>query len=146
MMLRIPALILVLCLACGAHAQQAGFIYFEAQQPVSPSQLKLLVEPLMALDATAEIFHSDDFRIVQLKSANLQPEGIYRALLETQGIGLLPGTRSAADLGINNTPAVPVYMATGDETADRARYRAAVEQWNALHPDQPYSVNPVHLR
>lgn len=146
MMLRIPAFILTLGLACGAHAQQAGFLYFEAQQPITQQQLKLLMEGIQTLDATAEVFHSDDYRIVQVKSANLQPEAIYRAFLETRGVALRPGTRTPEELGINNRPAVPVYVATGDAAADRARYRAAVEQWNALHPDQPYSVNPVHER
>lgn len=130
----------------GSFAQGPGFLFFEAAQPVPPQGIKLLHEAIAGVDPLVELFHSDDRTILQLKSAALQPEGIYRAAIEAKGIALRPGLRSADELGINNQPAVPVYVATGDAAADRARYRAAVELWNAQHPDQPLSPTPVHER
>ena len=38
----------------------------------------------------------------------------------------------------------PVYIVTGDEAADLARYQAARELWNAAHPEAPIAA-PVHL-
>lgn len=129
---------------CGAMAQGPAFIYFETLSPVAPGQLKRLTETLVSVDAGAELFHSDDYRILQLKSSSLQAEGIYRAFLEANGIQLKAGTRTAEDLGLNAAPTVPVYISTGDEQADMARYRAAVDQWNTVHPQQPISAMPVH--
>ncbi len=128
----------------GTQAQSPAFLFFETVNPASAGQLKQLTESLTQLDATAELFHSDDFRILQLKSSALQPEGIYRAFFESKGIQLRAGTRTAEELGLNAVPAVPVYVSTGDEQADQARYRAAVDQWNAVHPQQPISSTPVH--
>ncbi|MFN3875599.1 MAG: hypothetical protein ACK4L7_06775 [Flavobacteriales bacterium] len=133
-------------MCAGSHAQQAGFLFFEAAQPVSPQGIKLLHEALSGVDPLAELFHSDDRTILQLKSAALQPEAIYRAVIEANGVALRTGLRTAEELGIYNAPAVPVYVATGDAAADGARYRAAVELWNAQHPEQPLSPIPVHER
>lgn len=141
---RISALLLALGMAWGASAQEARFLYFEAQQPVTHAQLKMLVEPLLQLDPQAAVFHSDDMRIVQVRSTTPHPEGVYRALLEGQGIALKAGLRTPEELGINTPPAVPVYVATGDDAADAARYRAAVELWNAQHPGEPLSPAPIH--
>ena len=146
MKLRYPALVAFVILVINARAQQSQFHYFEAAQPVPVAQLKHLTEALASVDANAEIFHSDDRRILQLKSSTLQPEAHYRAVIQARGIVLLPGTRTADELGINNQPAVPVFVPTGDEPADMARYRAAVEQWNAVHPEAPLSTSPIHHR
>ncbi len=146
MMLRNTLLLALLITVISARAQQSQFHYFEAAQPVGVAQLKHLTEALASVDANAEIFHSDDMRILQLKSSTLQPESHYRAVIQARGIVLLPGTRTADELGINNQPAVPVFVPTGDEPADMARYRAAVEQWNALHPEAPLSTTPIHHR
>lgn len=134
----------VLLAVPGIKAQGPSFLFFETVNPASPGQLKQLTESLMQLDASAELFHSDDLRILQLKSSNMQAEGIYRAFFESKGIQLRAGTRTAEELGLNIAPAVPVYVSTGDEQADMARYRAAVDQWNAVHPQQPISSTPVH--
>lgn len=128
----------------GTMAQGPTFLFFETVNPADPGQLKRLTEALTQVDANAELFHSDDYRIMQVKSNNMQPEGTYRAFLESNGIQLMPGTRTAEDLGLNAAPAVPVFVPTGDEQADQARYRAAVDQWNAVHPQQPISATPVH--
>jgi len=140
-----PFLLAALLLSMsGAMAQSPAFIFFETVNPATPGQLKRLTEALVAVDAGAELFHSDDYRILQLKSSSVQAEGIYRAFFESNGIQLKAGTRTAEDLGLNASPAVPVYIATGDEQADMARYRAAVDQWNAVHPEQQISATPIH--
>ncbi len=146
--MRLKLLLGVACLiaAASVRAQQGQFIYFEAAQPVSMGQLKQLTEALLSVDANATVHHSDDMRIVQVKSSTLQHETVYRSAMQARGVVLLPGTRSAEELGIHAQPAVPVYVPTGDDSADLARYRAAVEQWNALHPEAPLSSTPIHHR
>ncbi len=146
MMLRTTALMLVLGAGLIARAQAPGFHYFQAAQPLTTAQLKLATEAVMNADPYAELFHSDDRTIVQVKSPQLQPEALYRAAIAAQAVTLLPGTRTPDELGVNPAPAVPVYVPTGHEAADLARYRAAVEAWNAAHPDQPLSPTPVHAR
>jgi len=146
MMLRYTLAFALLAIAAGTRAQQSSYLFFEAAQPVPSAQLKMLVEALTAVDANAELFHSDDQRILQLKSSTVQDEAVYRAAIQGRGIVLLPGLRTADELGINAQPAVPVYQPTGDEAADMARYRAAVEQWNALHPEAQLSTTPIHHR
>ncbi|MFZ1692583.1 MAG: hypothetical protein WAT74_05210 [Flavobacteriales bacterium] len=146
MMLRNTLAIALLTVLVSARAQQSPFLFFEAAQPVSQQSLKLLHEAIAGVDPQAQLFHNDDLTILQLKSAALQPEAIYRATIEANGVALRPGLRTADELGINTVPAVPVFVATGDAAGDRARYRAAVELWNAQHPDELLSPTPVHER
>ena len=99
-------------------------------------------------DPSADVFHSDDMRIIQVRQSGGLTEQGYRTAITQAGVDLLPGTRTAEELGLNQVPAnsPPVYVATGDEAADVARYQASVSQWNAAHPDQQVSTTPVHLR
>ncbi len=62
------------------------------------------------------------------------------------GVALRAEAPTAEELGPNtidpNGP--PVYVITGDETADQARYSTAVELWNSTHPEQQFSTTPIH--
>ncbi len=148
MLLRFLPLIALLATTSLAKAQAPSFLFFEAEQAVERGQLKFLIEAVKNADASADVFHSDDMTILQIRhNGGLSEEG-YRTAIQNAGIALRPGTRTPEQLGMNvvdaNRP--PVYVATGNETADQARYRADVEQWNAAHPDQVLSTTPVHAR
>jgi len=104
MMLRTTALMLVLGAGLIARAQAPGFHYFQAAQPLTTAQLKLATEAVMNADPYAELFHSDDRTIVQVKSPQLQPEALYRAAIAAQAVTLLPGTRTPDELGVNTGP------------------------------------------
>ncbi|HRH39807.1 MAG TPA: hypothetical protein PK760_15765, partial [Flavobacteriales bacterium] len=126
----------------------AGFIYFESEQPITASQYKQAIEHVSDMDPQAGVFHSDDMRIVQVRTSTYRTEQDYRSAIALAGITLKAQTKSAEELGINAAPAngTPVFTSTGDVNADRARYRAAVEQWNAAHPDAQLNITPVHER
>lgn len=146
MMLRTLLTSLVTAAALTGSGQSPQFLFFQSETPVTRSQYKFVIEAVMNVDAQAEVFHSDDMTILQVKSPNMQGEQVYRSAITGTGIALQPGLRSAESLGINITPTVPVYVSTGNDADDLARYQAAVAAWNAAHPEQQVSSVPVHLR
>ena len=147
MNLRYPAVIVLTMLTLLVRSQAPSFIFFGTVSPVDRSLYKHVIEAVKDVDPTAEVFHSDDMTILQVRSTSNLGEGFYRSAIETTGVSLLPGTRTPEELGstqVNpNTP--PVFLVTGDDAADRARYEAAVQQWNLAHPDQPIGT-ALHLR
>lgn len=141
----VRSLVLTAFLApCVCWAQTPEFFFFEATEPLSPQQFKLVVEAVEAADPQAGVFRSDDYGILQIKTSGLLTESDYRQTVADLGITLRPGLRSAEELGIGRVPDVPVFVATGDDEADLARYRDAVDAWNNAHPDQLLSPVPVH--
>lgn len=145
---RTLASLAVFALASIAFAQSPGFSFYRAATPVDRSQLKLIIQAVKDVDPSADVFHSDDMTILQIRHQGALTEQVYRHAIEQAGIGLLAGSPTAEELGLNQVPVggPPVYAATGDDAADQARYAAAVEQWNVAHPDQQLSTTPVHLR
>ncbi|MCB9183958.1 MAG: hypothetical protein H6591_08565 [Flavobacteriales bacterium] len=127
-----------------AAAQAPGYLFFQAEAPLTNVQHKQVIESVTSLDPYAQVFHSDDMTIVQVKSSALLDQASYRGAIQSTGVALAPGLRNPEELGIGALPAVPVFVSTGDDEADMARYRTAVEDWNASHPDQPLSTIPVH--
>ncbi len=146
MLIRTLPIVLLLGTVAAAHAQSSGSIYFECEPAMAPSQYKMAIEQVMAVDPNAAVLYSDDMTIVQIRTAANTSEQAFRDALTQAGITLKPGTRTAEDLGLNavdpNRP--PVYVVTGDAGADDARYRQAVETWNATHPTEQYSTSPIH--
>lgn len=144
---RYTVLFVFALVASAAWSQATNFIYYESATALDRSVYKHVIEAVQGADPTAEVFHSDDMRILMVRSTSGLPETAYRAPIESAGISLLPGTRTPEQLGLNqvdpNRP--PVFVSTGDEAADRARYEAEVARWNQEHPEQPYGT-PVHLR
>lgn len=142
-------LLVSLLMLAGASlcAQSTGFHYFRAAEPFNRSQYKVMISAVMDADPMAEVFHSDDMTIIQVKAAGGLTQEAYRQALTGAGIALLPGTLTAEEV---NPPAPadapPVFVATGDEATDLARYQAAVEAWNASHPENQISAVPVHRR
>ncbi|MBK8500645.1 MAG: hypothetical protein IPL52_17930 [Flavobacteriales bacterium] len=148
MLNRTLSVFLALGLAVAVQAQAQAYIFFEAESAFDAAQMKFIIQEVKDADPTADVFPSDDLTILQVRHYGGLAEAGYRQAIERAGITLRPGTRSRADLGLDavDPNAPPVYVVTGDATADDLRYRAAVEQWNAAHADQPMSTTPLHNR
>jgi hypothetical protein len=129
-----------------AHAQGPQNSYFQFTEPITRGQLKALMQVMADVLPTVEVHHSDDMRILQLRHDTNTSEQAMRQAVAQAGLALLPGTRTPEELGLTAQPAAPVYIVTGDEAADLARYRTAVEAWNLAHPGELLSPIPVHIR
>lgn len=148
MLNRILPLLVTMALAPMVKGQTPGYIFFETTAAVDMSQLKFIIEAVQNADPAADVFHSDDMTILQVRHSGGLTEAAYRVAIEQTGVALRPGTRTAEDLGLNQVDAnaPPVFVVTNDPAADELRYRAAVEIWNAAHPDQLMNATPVHSR
>ena len=148
MSLRTLPLIALLATASLASAQTPQYLFFQAETAIDRSQFKFIIEEMMNTDPTAEIFHSDDMTVFQVKVSSGANEAVYRDAIQRTGVNLRAGTPDLVALGL--TPAVvdgpPVFMVTNDPEADRARYQAAVELWNEAHPSEPMNAVPLHDR
>ena len=146
MLSRLSSIVLLLAFGIGAQAQSPGYYFFRSEAPVQPGQFKALIEAVMNTNPNAEIFHSDDMTILQVKHNGVLSEQEARTLITGAGVALRAEAPTAEELGPNtidpNGP--PVYVITGDETADQARYSTAVEIWNSTHPEQQFSTTPIH--
>jgi hypothetical protein len=125
-------------------AQQAELLHLRTQQPMSESNLKFVIQSVVDIDPMAKVTWSDDLTIIQVRcNPSVSVEQV-RAAINGAGVALQPGLVDPATLFPAPGTTEPVYIVTGDEAADKARYRAAVEAWNALHPEAPIG-EPVHL-
>jgi len=125
-------------------AQAEATRSFEVTNTFDRSALKFVIDAVANVDPMGLVTYSDDMRIVQVKSNQLS-EVEMRTAIESTGLQLREGL---ADLSSYlpapdpNTP--PIYVVSGNDVEDQERYRIAVTNWNAAHPDQPYSVSPLH--
>ena len=70
-----PHMVLVALLAAfAAWAQGPSFVYFRADAPLDASAYKMVLSQLMDLDPQAEVFHSDDMTILQVKRGAVSDE------------------------------------------------------------------------
>ncbi len=140
-----PILVQVALLAAfGAWAQGPAFVYFQTDAPLDRAAYKMVLSQVMDLDPQAEVFHSDDMTILQVKRGTVSDEQL-RAAITSTGVALRPGTVDPATLQPAPVDGPPVFVVTDDPAADLARYQAAMATWNAAHPDQPVSL-PIHLQ
>ena len=117
---------------------------FEVADTFDRSALKFVIEAVVNVDPMANVTYSDDMRIVQVKSAQLS-EAEMRTAIESTGLQLREGLADLSTyLPAADPNAPPVYVVSGNEVEDQERYRTAVDTWNAAHPEQPYSVTPIH--
>lgn len=117
---------------------------FEATSSFDRSNLKFMIEAVTNLDPMAKVMYSDDMRIVQVKSSHLS-EAEMRTAIQSTGLQLREGLADLSTyLPAPDPNAPPIYVVTGNEEQDLERYSTAVTEWNAAHPDQPYSVSPLH--
>ena len=133
-MKQLIAFFLPLFFSVAAIGQTTEISYYQTSSVFDRTQLKFMISALQDLDPGAEVFPSDDMRVIQVNSTNLDEQQIRGALVST-GVSLEPGVPDLEAL-YGAPPAVPVYVPTGDPQADHARYVAEVEQWNQDHPEQ----------
>ena len=129
--------ILLLALGLGGmelHAQQHSF--YQAADTFDRAQLKYVMEAVADAFPDAEVFPSDDMRVLQVKTTTPVNDAELRSAIASAGVQLLPGTPDLKAL-YGEAPDVPMYVDTGDPPADHARYVQAVNDWNEAHPDQP---------
>jgi hypothetical protein len=142
---RRPLLLLVaLVAAFGAFAQAPSHVFFRTETPMDRTALKMVIGQVVDLDPAAEVFHSDDMTIIQVKRGTAT-EAQLRAAIGQAGVALRPGTVDPLTLQPAAVDGPPVFVVTNDPADDLARYQAAMAVWNAAHPDQPVSL-PVHLQ
>ena len=68
-MTRRPLLAMAAILAAfGAFSQAPSFTFFQAEAPLDRTALKQVIGQVMDIDPLAEVFHSDDMTILQVKS------------------------------------------------------------------------------
>ena len=148
MLLRTLPLITFLATASFASAQTPQHLFFQAETAIDRSQFKFIIEEMLSTDPTAEVFHSDDLTVLQVKSTSGLGEATYREAIQRTGVSLRAGTPDLVALGL--TPVVPegppVFMVTNDPAADRARYQTDVARWNETHPNEPMNATPLHDR
>src|SRR5690606_23302487 len=116
------------------HAQQHSF--YQAAETFDRAQLKYVMEAVTDAFPGAEVFPSDDMRVLQVKTTAPVNDAELRSAIASAGVQLLPGTPDLKAL-YGEAPDVPMYVDTGDPPADHARYVQAVNDWNEAHPDQP---------
>jgi hypothetical protein len=140
-----PYLVVVALMATfTAWAQGPSFVFFQANAPLDAAAYKMVLSQVTDLDPLAEVFHSDDMTILQVKRGAVSDEQL-RAAITSAGVALRPGTVDPATLQPAPVDGPPVFIVTDDPAADLARYQAAMAAWNAAHPDQPVGL-PVHLQ
>jgi hypothetical protein len=139
----LPALAVLLALSSkGQYTEQ---LHLRTATPLDASALKHVIQAVMDIDPLATVSWSDDLTILQVRrNPGISVEQV-RAAITGTGVGLQPGLVDPATLFPAPGTTEPVYIVTGDDAADQARYRAAVEAWNALHPEAPVG-EPIHLK
>jgi hypothetical protein len=139
-----PALVVVAFLATfTALAQTPSYVFYRTEAPIDRADLKQIIGQVTDVDPMAEVFHSDDYTVIQVKLGSVS-EPMIRAAITQAGVALRPGTVDAATLQPAPQDGPPVFLVTDDPAADRARYQAAMEAWNAAHPEAPVTA-PIHL-
>lgn len=129
-----------------ASAQADGLRSFEAQAAMDRSNLKYVIQAVRDLDPNGEVFHSDDMKIIRVRSSAQITDSELRSAIQATGVQLRAGTPDlAAYLPAPNPDTPPIFVVTNNETEDLARYQAAAAVWNQAHPDRAVAITPLHL-
>jgi hypothetical protein len=108
--------------------------------------LKHVIQAMVDIDPNAQVFHSDDMMIIQVKASAAVSDSEIRSAIQSTGLQLREGTPDLSTY--YPAPAAdspPLYVVSGNESEDLERYRAAVAAWNLQHPDQQYDAVPLHM-
>lgn len=125
------------------HAQSPDGRYYRTTAEIDRTALKFVIQAIVDLDPNAKVFHSDDLRIIHVKANPSVSDTELRAAMASAGVPTEPGEpdmRAYLPEPTADTP--PIYVVTGNETEDLARYRAFAEVWNVAHPDRAVNVDP----
>ncbi|MEZ4740277.1 MAG: hypothetical protein R2818_13195 [Flavobacteriales bacterium] len=129
-----------------AVAQSNGLRSFEATSAMDRAALKHVIQAVVDIDPGAEVFHSDDMRVLQVRANAQVSESDLRAAIQGTGIQLREGSPDlSAYYPAPSLDTPPIYVVTGVESEDLARYQAAVAVWNQNHPEQQLSATPLHM-
>jgi hypothetical protein len=127
-------------------AQADGLRSYEAAEALDRADLKFIIQAVTDLDPMAEVHHSDDMRILQVKADAQVSDAEIRGAIQAAGTQLREGSPDLSAYAPAPTPdSPPVYVVTGNEAEDLARYQAAVAAWNLNHSDQQYEAVPLHM-
>ncbi len=119
-------------------AQDTAIRYLQTEAPLDMMGLRTLHEVVHNIDPNGVVYdHFDDPTIIQFNVNPQITEQDLRDAIAQHGISL----RAEVPVIVPQQPVYttpdgrPLFVLTGDEPADRARYENAVTEWNAAHPD-----------
>lgn len=140
--------LLSLALSFGALftcAQTPDGRFFRTSAEIDRAALKHVIQAIGDLDPNAKVLHSDDLRILHVRANPSVTDAELRAAMSAAGVPVDQGTPDLrAYLPEPSADTPPIYVVSGNETDDLARYRSAAEAWNQAHPDRPVAVDPIH--
>ena len=126
-----------------SHAQSPDGRFYRSTAVIDRTALKHVIQAIVDLDPYAKVLHSDDIRSLLVKANTSVNEAELRTAMLNAGVATEPGVpdlRAYLPEPTADTP--PIYVVTGNETDDLARYRTVAEAWNAAHPDRVVNVDP----
>ena len=121
-----------------AIAQGPVVRYVQADAPIELLELRAIHEAILDLDPHAKVYHHfTDKSIVQININPSVSEAEVRQAVVATGTSLRDGTPviTPQEPVYTRPDGRPLYVVTGDGTADRERYRQAVENWNNNNPN-----------
>lgn len=129
-----------------AVAQSNDLRSFEATSTLDRAALKHVIQAVVDIDPNAEVFHSDDMRVLQVRANAQVSDADLRTAIQGTGLQLREGTPDlSAYYPAPSLDTPPIYVVSGNESEDVARYQAAVAEWNQRHPEQQLSATPLHM-
>src|SRR5688500_16142952 len=114
-----------LLIGSAAFAQERVVHYIQAEAPLEVIDQRNMTEAVLDVDPNAEIlFHFDDQSVVQINANPVVSITEIRQSIQTKGITLLADAPVIElQQPVYATPdGRPMYVATGNEAADRAAY------------------------
>jgi hypothetical protein len=142
--MRTSLLILLFGLLGAPLAAQVQHHYFATDGPFGAAQLKFAIQAVNDVDPTADVFADEERGLLHVRSTGGSTPDELRAALVTSGLALLPGHPViGGSPRTTDMDGKPLYILTGDEAGDRARYEQAVFEWNLAHPEDPITL-PQH--
>lgn len=118
------------------QAQSQVFRWFQTDAAIDLTTMREVMEAVNDLDPNSTVFFSDDRTQVQVKISPQVDVAEIRSTIVGKGVALRPGDGTPPPPVSTAPDGSPLYLVTGDATADRARYEAAVAEWNAANPER----------
>ena len=121
-----------------AFAQGPVVRYVQADAPIELLELRAITEAMTDLDPNARVHqHFNDQSILQININPQVSEAEMRQAVVASGTSLRAETPviTPQQPVYTRPDGRPLYVVTGEGTADRERYRQAVEEWNNNNPN-----------
>lgn len=137
-------LLLLLFAPLAMQAQSQVFRWFQTDSPVDLLIMREVMEAVNDLDPHSTVYFSDDRTQVQVKISPQVSVAEIHSTIVGKGVVLLT-TDGTPPPPVTTAPdGSPLYVVTGDTAGDRARYEAAVAEWNAANPERAMEL-PVNV-